>query len=232
MIITFFQFFVAIIKCSSQFPLGANIIPNEYLIPVDKIQRVNGSQEDLACRINSDNDNLFVCDSPAESILNDGAIPRIDPFNDDGWARSILTLRAASAVGVIFDLRNLGGGIQVGSVEVVMFNCPQWGIHAQTVTLHDRLERDTVRIGLAQAMPPISCDSLVTVCFLDIEDTNQRYLSLELVPAAGARWIHVAEVTFYSRNVTGPRELCPNTDSASTTVTGKADITNYATPVA
>ena len=70
-------------------------------------------------------------------------------------------------------------------VEVVMFNCPEWGMEVQ---------------GEAITPTITSCDSLEQVC-LSVR-TDMSLLTLEFTLSLNSHWVHLAEVIFSDSNNT------------------------------
>lgn len=180
--------------------LGAitSIIPRQYTLPTPKIFPVNGSLANIGCERNSNDGETFTCLSPAESVLFDEAVPNLADVDFTGnktWARGLLTLRIAINVKILFDIQVREG---IAGVKVVLFNCPEWEIYTQSITLIESTGEFGVLgrlIGLV--VPPTSCDSLVSVCLL--AETFRPSLSLLFSHGDRGAWMHVAEVTFLSR---------------------------------
>ena len=78
-----------------------------------------------------------------------------------------------------------------------MFNCPQWGIGAQTIQVVDVQDSLTVS--------PTSCDSLVSVCF-SLSSTT-RYTIRFHSPRSMVYRVHLAEVTFWNDTLTCPSDI-------------------------
>ena len=122
---------------------------------------MNGSSDTGNCsnaRVIDNSIPLSRCDSPSTSVLFDGIIPTLTALDGNMWATHLLTLRSSSGIlSFPFSLN------VVRRVEVVMFNCPQWGISLQSLFL--------------VSLPHIaSCDSLVpseSVC----DCTTRHYIT-------------------------------------------------------
>ena len=120
---------------------------------------MNGSSDTGHCsNVTVINGNIR-CDSPSTSVLFDGIIPTLTALDGNMWATQILALRSSSGILTFpFSLN------AVRRVEVVMFNCPQWGISLQSLFL----------VSLPQNIA--SCDSLVpseSVC----DCTTRHYIT-------------------------------------------------------
>ena len=73
----------------------------------------------------------FNCTDPTSSVLFDGHIPTLTGLDGDMWASQLLTMSPlASTTEITFDFT---GTVRVDRVEVVMFNCPQWGIGVHNI---------------------------------------------------------------------------------------------------
>ncbi len=125
---------------------------------IDPIMSVNGSSEDGNC-------NLIVttCNEPTTSVLQDGIIPTLTGLDGDMWASHLLTINTDSPTNdITFDFEATPG---VRRVEVVMFNCSEWGISVDKITLYGSTTTSSIGTALAAISPGItSCDSLVRVC--------------------------------------------------------------------
>lgn len=136
------------------------------------------------------------------------------------WAQTLLTIQTTeSTTKFLFDFLKTYPEVYEGirAVEVVMFNCPEWGISA-----------DTVRVlgALSYPMSPVhpvdtdvhllatktinttlltSCDSLVRVC-VHI-DTVLPIIALQFSLPPGSTWVHLAEVRFHRSEATCQTDL-------------------------
>ena len=98
----------------------------------------------------------------------------------------------------VFDFTATPGYAGVERVELVMFNCPEWGIAVQTIIF-----RAAPSIGASRSSPILtftvptftSCDSLVMICIT--QNIEQRVIALEFNPPPDSTRAHLAEVTFY-----------------------------------
>ena len=76
------------------------------------------------------------------------------------WASQLLTLRPTNASTKI--TFNFTDNIDLARVEVVMFNCPQWEIGVQNITVYE----NTTDILSKQTGDVTSCDYLVKTCIV------------------------------------------------------------------
>ncbi len=89
---------------------------------------VNGSSEDGNCNLTSSE--RVRCREPTTSVLQDGIIPTLTGLDGDMWASQLLTINTTeSNIDITFNFRNITPSYDgLESVEVVMFNCPEWVI--------------------------------------------------------------------------------------------------------
>ena len=111
---------------------------------------------------------LSRCDAPTSSVLFDGNIPTLTGLDGNMWASQLLTLERTNSVrrDITFDFIATPGFIRVVKVELVIFNCPEWGISVQTVTLFtaSSLSAFGSVVGTFNVPSITSCDSLVRIC--------------------------------------------------------------------
>jgi hypothetical protein len=82
-------------------------------------------------------------------------------------------------------------------IELVMFNCPKWGIDVQAI-----LTTSATASVLSSSNPAIySCDYLVKVC---LSLNTSQAVCLQLFPFPGFEWVHLAEVMFIGESSTCP----------------------------
>ncbi len=96
---------------------------------------VNGSSEDGNCSLIA-----ATCNEPTTSVLQDGVIPTLTGLDGDMWASQLLTINGDShTTPITFDFEAAPGYVGVERVEVVMFNCPEWGISVDSITLYGNI---------------------------------------------------------------------------------------------
>ena len=74
---------------------------------------------------------MLTCEDPLSSVLFDdpGGLPTLTGLDGDMWASQLLVMRtSAASTNITFDFHDTPHFVRVERVEVVMFNCPQWGI--------------------------------------------------------------------------------------------------------
>jgi hypothetical protein len=181
------------------------VIPTSYT--ASKAQSVNGSSSTAFCSNLSEKDSLnnFQCNTPDSSVLFDGKLPPLTWIInfDRSWARQLLTAQQNSERSkyvMHFDFTGQPDYAGVGAIEFVVFNCPEWGISLQAVSLEEGTTYTTERQ---------SCASLVTVCFP--LQTLKRQFTIEFI---FLQWMHLAEIVFY-----GGYCNCGRTEVSSTSFT-------------
>ena len=98
---------------------------------------VNGSSVTGQCSNVTNSGGIINCNDPTSSVLFDGHIPTLTGLDGDTWASQLLTLRPFDGNSEItFEFT---GSPNIERVEVVMFNCPQWGIGVQTIGARENM---------------------------------------------------------------------------------------------
>ena len=190
----------------SDFP--AEVLPSFFrFFLTGPIQSVNGSSRTADCSsVSNVAGGTFICFTPASSILHDGNIPTLTGLDGDMWASQLLTLQPArqgSFTLVAFDFTSTPDYRGVSRVEVVMFNCPQYGISVKSISLLDAADISQPGTIIATVNPTVtSCDSLVRVCISG--PSFQPAVGLQFLVGGGSNWVHLAEVTFHSTGRTCP----------------------------
>ena len=115
----------------------AQTIPSTYYFenPVS----VNGSSDTANCSnysVDPPGTRVIRCDAPLTSVLFDG-VPTFTGADGAMWASSLLVLQATRGMdSVTYDFSATPGYQEVQAMELVMFNCPERGIHLQTITIN------------------------------------------------------------------------------------------------
>ena len=136
------------------------------------------------------------------------------------WASQLLTEQPSGIpfVAITADFTSAPGYNGVKRVEVVMFNCPQWGISAFEIIVYAGTLLSEGLSGTAFARNiTTSCESLVRICIPDV-NTVQPVLSVGFRLPSLTNWVHLAEIEFHS---TG--SSCPEI----TTTTGNSEWIAY-----
>ena len=192
----------------------AQVLPTRYSIANNDISRVNGSSATGKCSSVSHGVVRSTCTDPTSSVLFDGVIPTLTGLDGDMWASHLLTLQRPVS------LINIDITTPISRVEVIMFNCPEWGISVQSISLRDN---DGIVIGSSGDMNSItSCDSLVRLC-VPATAINPLVVTVQFDLGNDSNWMHLAEVTFYDDSTTCPPDtittdipLCPTTPTTTT----------------
>ena len=174
---------------------------------------MNGSSATGNCSSISHGVVTSTCTDPTSSVLFDGVIPTLTGLDGDMWASQLLTLqRPMPSI-------NIDITTPLSRVEVTMFNCPEWRISVQSISLRDN---DGIVIGSSGDLNSItSCDSLVRLC-VPATAINPLVVTAQFDLGTDSNWVHLAEVTFYNDNTTCP----PNTTIDITTEINTATHTN------
>ena len=165
---------------------------------------VNGSSSTGNCSNVSMASTMTTCLQPTSSVLFDGHVPTLTGLDSDMWASQLLTIQTTrSLTNVIFDFTDTPGYDRVERVEVVMFNCPQWGIASIFINIAGATPRDKSFHAFASTSVSslTSCESLVRVC-LSV-NISQSVIHLQFTHSD---WVHLAEVTF-NRGSTCPPNI-------------------------
>ena len=137
---------------------------------------------------------LSRCGAPTSSVLFDGKIPTLTGLDGDTWASQLLTLQTTNGARkeIIFDFTGSNPELRAKRVELMVFNCPDWGIPASTIRLSAAPAISPVQTFTVPTI--ISCDSLVRICIS--QNIVLPVIALEFVHP-DSTWTHLAEVTFY-----------------------------------
>ena len=144
------------------------------------------------------------CLTPTNSVLFDGNVRTLTGLDGDMWASRLLTINTtANTAEITFDFTTTPDYTRVGRVEVVMFNCSEWGISVRTISLFHATSTTGSRTFITSISPTTtSCDSLVRVCISHTVSSTRPVLTLVFTPPSTSNWVHLAEVTFYASSST------------------------------
>ena len=170
---------------------------------------VNGSSSTGRCSSFITSNSRHHCLTPTSSVLFDGNVPTLTGLDGDMWASQLLTINTtANTAEINFDLTLTPDYTGVGRVEVVMFNCPEWGILVRLIQIFSATSTSGSRRFQTSISPATtSCDSLVRVCISQYVSSTRPVLTLVFTLPSTSNWLHLAEVTFYASDSTCP----PNT---------------------
>ena len=199
----------------------AQVIPSSYTYSA-ATPSVNGSSATGHCSNVTINGSILTCAEPRTSVLFDGNIPTLTGLDGDMWASQLLTVQTRlRTTEMTFDFSATPGYAGVSRVEMVMFNCPQWGIGVEHVRLLHR-SSDSPRLGVGSRNNLMnSCDSLVRVSLC----IDEMILSRELIPQFDyhihprTNWMYIAELKFLATTGTCPPDtiVTPPPDTPSST---------------
>ena len=144
-----------------------------------------------------------MCNQPR--VLFDGRVPTLTGLDGDMWASQLLTIQTGDAsTDITFDFTDTHSYDRVERVEVVMFNCPQWGIASSAIIALGASSRNAwagfSTLQRVNLYPLTSCDSFTRVCLAT--NTSLPILTLQFIQDSD--WVHLAEVAFYARGSTCP----------------------------
>ena len=160
---------------------------------------MSGSSVTGHCSNVNSNGVISTCTDPTSSVLFDGVIPTLTGLDGDMWASQLLTLQRTTntRATVLFDFTDTPDYVGLdGRLEVVMFNCPEKGISASTITVSTSSSpSEQPKLIMVENIGNTSCDSLMRVC--TPIDTIQPSITLDFVHA-NSDMMYLAEVTFYA----------------------------------
>ena len=178
---------------------------------------MNGSSATGHCSSVNGSAATSACTAPTSSVLFDGVIPTLTGLDGDMWASQLLTLKRKNSLksneaSFAFTQQ---ATFQLVRVELVIFNCQEWGISVQSISLG---YNGTI-IGSSGDLNSItSCDSLVRLCVLATA-INPLVVRLQFDLNTGSNWTHLAEVTFYDDSTTCPPDTIITTEMNTATNT-------------
>ena len=186
-------------------PILAQVLPSLIVIQTAAVVSANGSSVTGHCTNTSSQDGFTLCHDPATSVLFDGYIPTLSNLDGDTWASQLLTLDTSSAPHIIAEFPE---AVQLRRVEVVLFNCPEWGIAIQSIGFVTINQIEFFYFTIT------SCDSLVRIC---LELSTNNTFGLLFLPDQGVRFVHLAEILFVTDSgECPPSVLVPPTNSGET----------------
>ena len=160
---------------------------------------MNGSSIDGNCSRDHyvTSSSFRTCNLPTSSVLFDGNIPTLTGLDGDVWASQLLTIQKLASHHQDATIEFRFSPIRLHHaerIEVVAFNCPEWGSSFETVRVTD----GSREVGVFNVTNITSCYSLVRLC-LPVATTSSRVI-LGFSPPHDYHWIHIAEVTFFYRD--------------------------------
>ena len=161
---------------------------------------VNGSSSTGRCSNFIPSITRQTCITPTSSVLFDGNIPKLTGLDGDMWANQLLTINTtANTANITFDFTDTQDYTGMERIEVVMFNCPEWGISVRTISLFSATSISGSKTFVTSIFPTTtSCDSLVRVCISYTVSSIRPVLTLVFNLPSTSNWVHLNEVTFYA----------------------------------
>ena len=179
--------------------------PVRYYFPTLGTLSANGSSlvgqcSDVTMSLNGTSS----CATPTSSVLMDGEIPTLTGLDGNMWANQMLILKKNNVFSyeVMFDLRETLWSFdyhntKIRKIELVMFNCPDWGMAATSFTINAYSYPSSSASYLTVVYPTVfSCTSLLKMC-IPISSSAALF-SLNFTPSPGSSWIYLAEVAFFN----------------------------------
>ena len=188
------------------------VYPSSVSFATDEVVSVNGSSAVGLCSDVSTSDDTTTCTTPITSVLFDDSIPTLTALDGNMWASQLLTLSIQNPAQITFNFAATPDYSGVRQVEVVMFNCPEWGITVQNIRLLIPPSSSRATISTSD---PTSCESLVSVSIST--DISENVFTLQFLPAPGTGWFHLAEIIFYGSTPTEMNATATNTTATNTT---------------
>ena len=186
----------------------------------DGLQSVNGSDPRGGCsRISAGNRVCEELDEGGTSDLTDCIIPSLGGFQTN-WTAGLFTVNTSGQsfhIGFEFN-----GPVNFTRVELDLFNCPEWGIAAQSITVYEynfgilNFDATAARllnlaVGHTTANTTSSCTSIVRVVIPLELPQNPTTTYVIYFTATNIQWVHIAEVRFLEEEGT----LCPTPTSTA-----------------
>jgi len=200
---------------------------NRHTLP-DGLQSVNGSNPTGGCsRVAAQ---YLICAELNEggtSDLTDCVIPSLEGFQGN-WTSGLFTVNRSgqSSIYIGFEFNS---SVNFTRVELDLFNCPEWGIAAQTITVYEyTLGILNFFAAAARALGhttanTTSCTSIVRVVIPLELPQNQTYIYvIDLTfdnTATTIQWVYIAEVRFLEEEDT----QCPTPSSTAGMVIANGD---------
>lgn len=127
------------------------------------------------------------CIEPESTVLVDGIIPTLTALDGDMWANQLLTLQNhyySEGFNLYFATELAP---KVGRVEIVIFNCPEWGISVESIEISVNRREPYYTIFPNTT----SCHSLVRLC-TDTELSNLTVIFITFTFGLNSSWVHIA----------------------------------------
>ena len=147
----------------------------------------------------------LTCPTPQTSVLFDGEVPVLSRLDGNMWASQLLTAQTRRpSVLIVFDFTATAGYTGVEGMEVVMFNCPEWGIRVNQIALLEAASMSELGMQVSETIITnnTSCNSLVRVCMALSRRVTLPVLNVKFsFPSNNSGdWVHLAEVIFHENH--------------------------------
>jgi len=183
---------------------------NRHTLP-DGLQSVNGSNPTGGCSRPAAEGHFCVeLDEGGTSDLTDCVIPSLEGFQGN-WTAGLFTVNRSrqSSIYIGFEFNS---SVNFTRVELDLFNCPEWGIAAQTITVYEytlgilNFVADAATTLGHTTASTTSCISIVRVVIPLVLPQNPTYIYVIDftfdITATNIQWVHIAEVTFLEKEDT------------------------------
>jgi len=123
---------------------------------------------------------------------------------------------------------DFNSSVNFTKVELDLFNCPKWGIAAQTITVYEYTFGiltfiPAVARALGNTTANTSCTSIVRVVIpLELPQNPAPFYIIDFTfnnTATNIQWVHIAEVRFFEEEDT----QCPTPSSTAGTAIANSD---------
>ena len=169
---------------------------------------MNGSSSNGGCTSYNTTVGSLICGGLNEnntSDLVDHKVPCLGMLQDN-WAAGLFTVNRSGQPSFYIGFE-LNGTFNVTTVELDLFNCPEWGIATPSITVYNYTEilnfdREVVNSTLGSTTEAAtSCNSIVTVCIpLQLSHSSQSVYIIDFTfnnTHDNIQWVHIAEVRFF-----------------------------------
>ena len=114
----------------------ALVQPTQHTYPSPGLQSVNGSDPTGGCTNPTIFHGIGLC-SLGYSSLVDGSIPTLPPslVGVNNWAAGLFTVNRSGRTSIEIGFE-LSTSVHLIQVELELFNCPEWGIAAPSITVY------------------------------------------------------------------------------------------------
>jgi len=190
---------------------------NRHTLP-DGLQSVNGSNYNGGCSRVIGGPICAELDEGGTSDLTDCVIPSLEGFQES-WAAGLFTVNNnGQSFHIGFDFSR---PVNFTKVELDLFDCPEWGIAAQTITVYEyTLGILNFFAAVARALghttaSTTSCTSIVRVVTpLELPQNPTPSYVIDFTfdnTTTNIQWVHIAEVRFLEEEDT----QCPTPSSTA-----------------